>query len=152
MILVFTPLYFDSEHIYCARELKAMRDLEEQRLELLDDKGKGLIIPIVLRGEEKFPRLLKTDRLYYDFTNVALNTPLLRVKLSEEIKTIAAYIVDRCERLDRVAGHLTTNCEAFALPGEEDVHAFVETVLGSRITDVAVPFPSAFRSAGALPS
>src|SRR5215813_7841987 len=52
MIFVYTPLYFDSEHIYCAQEFKAMQDLEQQRLESLKAKENGLIIPIILRGEK----------------------------------------------------------------------------------------------------
>src|SRR5688572_26629049 len=47
MILFYTPLYFDSEHLYCARELKAMQYLEERRLKLLKEKGNGLIIPVI---------------------------------------------------------------------------------------------------------
>src|SRR5688500_16106433 len=42
MIMLYTPLYFDEEHVYCARELKAMQDLEEERLRTLQDKSFGL--------------------------------------------------------------------------------------------------------------
>src|SRR5688572_5088633 len=91
MILFYTPLYFATEHIYCARELKAMEDLEQKRMGMLKDKGKGLIIPIVLRGEKKFPQTLKSKRLYYDFTAIEFNNPtdILKVKYAKEIKEIA---------------------------------------------------------------
>ena len=60
MILIYTPLYFDTEHIYCARELKAMQESGSTApLRLIGDKGKGLIIPIVLRGEKTLPKGLK---------------------------------------------------------------------------------------------
>ncbi len=64
MLLIYTPLYFDTEHTYCARELTAMQQLEEKRLSLLRDKGKGLIIPVIIRGEKRFPKALSENRLY----------------------------------------------------------------------------------------
>src|ERR1700743_854624 len=70
MILLYTPLYFDCDHTYCAREFKAMQDLETKRMAVLADKGKGLIIPIVLRGEKRFPKALSEKRLYYKFTDI----------------------------------------------------------------------------------
>src|SRR2546426_8403805 len=51
MITIYTPLYFDREHTYCAREFKAMEDLETERTRILKNKmdpARGLIIPIVL--------------------------------------------------------------------------------------------------------
>jgi len=59
MIMLYTPLYFDTEHTYCAQELKAMQDLEEERLKFLNDKSAGLIIPVILRGEKRFPEATK---------------------------------------------------------------------------------------------
>jgi hypothetical protein len=142
MILFYTPLYFDTDHIYCARELKAMQDLEEKRLNLLKDKGKGLIIPIILRGEKKFPEQLSKKRLYYNFTAIEFNNPtdIIRVKYSKEIKEIAEYIIDRCDQLEQVSGGLSHNCETFRLPNSDEAKEFVETVLGKKIVDVPVPF------------
>jgi hypothetical protein len=142
MILLYTPLYFDTEHTYCARELKAMQDLESQRLKSLKDKGKGLIIPIVLRGEKRFPKVLSESRVYYRFTDIEFNDPKLKIseKYAKELKEIAEYIFDRCEQLDQVAGKSSHDCESFCLPSPEDAKRFVETVLGKTITDVAVPF------------
>lgn len=142
MILIYTPLYFDAEHTYCARELKAMQDLEEQRLKLLKDRGKGLIIPIILRGEKRFPKALSEKRLYYKFTDIEFNNPTekIRVKFAKEIKEIAEYIIDRCELLDEVANKIPHDCDKFDLPSPDDAKKFVEEVLGKRIIDVAVPF------------
>jgi hypothetical protein len=142
MILLYTPLYFDTEHTYCARELKAMQDLEEQRLQLLKDKGKGLIIPIILRGEKRFPTALSEKRLYYKFTDIEFNNPTerIRVKYSKELREIAEYIIDRCELLEEVASKFPTDCENYCLPSPHEAKKFVETVLGKKITDVAVPF------------
>ncbi len=75
LIVVFTPTYFSDTYSYCAREYKGMEILEAQRLELLGasaDKEHGLIIPIVLRGEENMPSEVRDRRQYHDFTKFAL--------------------------------------------------------------------------------
>src|SRR5215213_3124959 len=38
MILFYTPLYFQQKHLYCARELKAMHDLEQKRFRKLGSR------------------------------------------------------------------------------------------------------------------
>jgi hypothetical protein len=142
MILLYTPLYFDSEHTYCARELKAMQDLEEQRLSHLADKGKGLIIPVILRGPSRFPATLREKRLYYDFNSIQFSDPKskIRGKVAKEIREIAEYIIDRCLQLDAVADKMPHDCDNFLLPTHEEAKRFVQTVLGQDISDVAVPF------------
>jgi hypothetical protein len=142
MILLYTPLYFDAEHNYCARELKAMQDLEERRMATCKDKGKGLIIPVVLRGEKRFPAALSNQRLYYKFTDIEFNNPedVIRVKYATELREIAEYIVDRCELLDEMAAKDPHDCEQYCLPSSDEARKFVETVLGKKIADVVVPF------------
>lgn len=142
MIVIYTPLYFDTEHTYCARELKAMQDLEEQRMKLLKDKGKGLIIPVILRGANRFPTALSQKRLYYKFTDIQFNNPKdkIHVKYAKEIMEIAEYIIDRCARLDEVADEFPHDCDQFCLPSHDEARKFVETVLGQKITEVPVPF------------
>jgi|SRR5215213_7228254 len=141
MILIYTPLYFDTDHTYCARELKAMQDLEEKRLCLLRDKGKGLIIPIILRGEKRFPEALKEKRLYYRFTDIEFNNPeKIRVKYAKEIKEIADYIMDVCEMLDEAAGKTPHDCAKYCLPSLDDAKRFIEVVLKRKIAEVVVPF------------
>lgn len=141
MILIYTPLYFDAEHTYCARELTAMHQLEEQRMKLLGDPGNGLIIPIILRGKKEFPKVLQ-DRGFHDFTDILLSNPddKIRVKHAEKIKKIAEYVIERCNHLEKVAPHLTQDCQEFRLPSSEDAKKFVEQVLEHEISDVAVPF------------
>jgi hypothetical protein len=142
MILVYTPLYFATEHVYCARELKAMQDLEERRLKLVENK-KGLIIPIIVRGKENFPQVLN-KRKVYDFTSIEFNDPgdVFRAKFASEIKAIAQYIVDRCHQLDKISSQLSHNCEAFRLPDADEARQFVETVLRKEIVDNPVLFPT----------
>jgi hypothetical protein len=142
MILLYTPLYFDTEHTYCARELKAMQGLEEERLQLLKDKGKGLIVPVILRGRSRFPKTLSEKRLCYEFTDIEFNNPAekIRVKYAKQIKEIAEYIAERCELLDEIAAQLPHDCDKYSLPSLSDAKEFVETVLKKNITEVAVQF------------
>jgi hypothetical protein len=140
MILIYTPLYLDAEHMYCARELKAMQDLEQERLKLLTDKSKGLIIPIILRGEKRFPDVLRRERLYYNFTDIEFNNPMdvIRVKYAKQIKEVAEYIVHRCEVLDQVFPGVSHNCDGYTLPSGEAAKRYVESVLGTPVREVAV--------------
>ena len=58
MVMIYTPTYFDKDRTYCAREYKAMENLETQRLEMLGYQRNfqhGLIIPVVYRGVDIFP-------------------------------------------------------------------------------------------------
>jgi len=142
MIMLYTPLYFDTEHAYCARELKAMQDLEEERLKFLKDKSNGLIISVILRGEKMFPEVMKRGK-FYDFTKFFFNSPSekLREKYAAQINEIAGYIIERCYSLESVAQQLSHDCDKYCLPTLEVTRSFVEDVLGKRITDVADSFP-----------
>jgi hypothetical protein len=141
MILLYTPLYFDTEHTYCAQELKAMHDLECKRLAFLREKGRGLIIPVVLRGEKKIPPML-SKRVYYNFTNIEFNNPndIIHVKYSKQLRQIADYLAEQSEILDKVIDEIPHDCETFRLPSSEEAQEFVETVLEGKISKIAVPF------------
>lgn len=142
MIMLYTPLYFDTEHAYCARELKAMQDLEGERLKLLKDKSFGLIIPVILRGEKRFPEAMKKG-LFYDFTQFLFNSPSdkIREKYAAQIKEIAAYILDRCYSLESETKDSPHDCDTYPLPSLESARTFVETVLGKKIVEVVDSFP-----------
>ena len=108
MIVVFTPAYFDALQTYCAREYKAMERLEQERLRLLGsaaDRRRGLIIPIIFRGEERFPQEIKERRQFHNFDSFLLSDVEMKKnpKYDRTIKAIAAYIADRCHRLKTVA-------------------------------------------------
>lgn len=141
MIFLYTPLYFDTEHTYCARELKAMELIEKQRMDLLKDKSNGLIIPIILRGPKRFPEAIKKRRIYYDFNDIEYNDPNVTIstKFPKEIKKIAEYIIDRCYDLKAIENH-QHNCDAYPMPSEQEAIEFVETVLGEKIVDAPVNF------------
>src|SRR6476620_8409064 len=143
MIMIYTPLYFDTEHTYCAQELKAMQDLEEERKKHLTDSSKGLIIPVILRGEKKFPEAMK-KRKFYDFTNYLFNgsSKKLRQAYAAQIREIANDIIDCCDSLENASGPLSHDCEKYGLPSSDDAKQFVESVLKKEIKEVVDSFPT----------
>jgi len=149
MIMLYTPLYFDEEHVYCARELKAMQDLEEERLRTLQDKSFGLIIPVILRGEKRFPEIMKKGK-FYDFTKFLFNSPSekIREKYAAQIAEIANYIIERCDALEAAEKDPTHNCDKYPLPSIESAREFVEKVLGKKIVEVVDAFPGRKVEAG----
>ena len=142
MIMLYTPLYFDEEHTYCARELKAMQDLEKERMKFLADKTSSLIIPVILRGEKRFPDAMK-QTLYYDFTQIFFNSRSINVrqKYAKELRKIADYIKERLDSLDAVGGALKHDCDNHCLPTIEVARSFVKDVLGKSIVTVSDSFP-----------
>jgi RHS repeat-associated protein len=59
----------------CAREYKAMVELEQRRLRSIGqglDRTHGLIIPVIFRGEKTLPAEIKDQRLCYDFADPRL--------------------------------------------------------------------------------
>jgi TIR domain len=104
-IVVYQPDYFDVLHPYCAREYRAMRSLEIERLALLRDSGDGqhgLIIPVVLRGVERIPAELKGLRQHEDFSRFMLMDVELNKhpEYAPRIRRIAEYIDARCNALE----------------------------------------------------
>jgi hypothetical protein len=140
MLMFYTPLYFDLEHLYCAQELQAMMDLETKRLQSLQEKDNSLIIPIILRGEQKFP--LNKNKLYYKFTDIDFNNPVEQIptKYAKEIRLIAEYIIERFDELAQVVDAPLDDCNTYSLPSEDEAKAFVESVTKKKMTSVEVPF------------
>jgi len=143
MIALYTPLYFDAEHTYCAREFRAMELLEQERMVYLVEKGHGLIITVILRGAKRFPKVLESSRKYYKFDDIELNDPVdkIQVRYAQEIKEIAEYIIDRCESLDEVEAEIKHDCDGFCLPSEEEARTYIKTVLKKKIQPTPDPYP-----------
>jgi hypothetical protein len=147
MIMIFTPTYFDKLFPYCAREYKAMEKLEEQRLKLMEERFKlvgksigknyGLIIPIVFRGEEYLPPVIKRRRQYYSFDDFLLCDVEMGMHpgYAPKIKQIAKYIADRCVEFE-VLSEVLGECDNFTLPGEEEIVKWLDT-----FWDAKIPFP-----------
>jgi len=141
LIVIFTETYFNMNHTYCAREYKAMENLEEERLRLLSDpdsKKYGLIIPIVFRSENCLPQEIKNRRQYEKFDSFLLSDdemgkhPLFAPKIRE----IAEYIADRCRSFESLSEDPCINCSGFILPTDDDIQEFLKNV-----TQYRQPFP-----------
>src|SRR5216117_660222 len=100
MILIYQPNYFDQAHPYCAREYRAMCELERERLALLPpmEQTHGLIIPCVLRGEDAIPQELASTRHYEDFSKFMLVDAEMSTHplYAQNIRRLAHYIDQRC--------------------------------------------------------
>jgi hypothetical protein len=151
MVMVYTPTYFHQEHIYCAREYRAMEVLERQRLDRLGvsvDRNHGLIIPVVLRGAKHLPEEIKTLRQYYDFQNFQLGGRRLsrHSRFAPAIREIAGYICDRYQELLSLPEEVFAGCDQFCLPTEAEIRPFLDIASGFRI-----PFPGRGESLWAPP-
>lgn len=130
LIVLYTPAYLSRDRTYCARELCAMKQLENRRLQMVGaaEKSKGLIIPIAIRGKEAMPDELK-KRAYHDFEEFDLTHPKLNKhkKYTPKIREIAEYISDRYKCFKNLGVDLCTNCADFELPdaGSEEVQMLI---------------------------
>jgi hypothetical protein len=141
MIVVYTPTYFSPAHLYCTREYLAMEKLEKARLARVSDlhgHDKGLIIPIILRGETSLPATIRAHRHYYTFERFSLAGRVLARNRQFEgsIRQIASVIHERMQMLAPLADELTCDCESFTLPTQEEARHWLENVIPSTI-----PFP-----------
>jgi hypothetical protein len=136
MIVVYTPTYFSWAHTYCAREYRAMEKLEEVRLSRLkDQRGReaGLIIPIILRGQESLPAIIRSKRHWYTFERFALSTREIarNRQFEDRVREIASVIYARKSTLAPLADELTCDCHSFAFPSEEEVRPWLEKMIPS---------------------
>lgn len=133
MIVLFNPSYFDLTHTYCAREYRGMVALEARRLARLmgsQDATKGLIIPVVISGEEDLPAELKANRYYVSLEKEVLIASDLK-KRRESIKKIAGIareIYLRCRTLERIDG-ICGDCGTFQFPTDEEIKTWLENVV-----------------------
>jgi hypothetical protein len=127
MVMVYTFRYFDKNDPLCAREYRAMEILEEARLaelKLSQSKECSLIIPIVLRGKDKFPDQINIKRPVYDFTKYFILSKSERRKrhaYRQDIVNIANYIVTHCMKMEQHMANPCGNCNDFKLPRVNDV-------------------------------
>ncbi len=137
LIVVYTPTYFSSKNTFCAREFKAMEELEHQRFTkvgLVNNTKHGLIIPIVYRGDKKFPEDIKNKRLYHSFEEFQISgdATLDNPEYARKIKEIAEYIDERCDEVIAHEDELCNPCSTFELPKEEDILDWLSDMLPPR--------------------
>ena len=117
MILVFTPNYFSEKNTRCAKEYKAMENLEESRLKDFEIQysDHGLIIPVVFRGWSYLPDELK-KRHPYNFEDCLISNNSFKDQqfAISQIKQIAKYILNFYEKLS------IEDCKKFSLIDEDD--------------------------------
>jgi hypothetical protein len=150
MVVLYTPIYFDTEFTYCAREYMAMEALERNRLKLLGNlsvQEHGLIIPVVCRGRNLLPDVIKTRRNFFDFEQYYLGGTTLphRGKCLTDVQEIARYIRARYEELTSLPVDITGDCGSFQLPGDAEVRRWVQSFRGLR--SLGAPFPGRLRLA-----
>jgi len=144
MIVLYTPIYFDTDFTYCAREYLAMEALEKQRLSLLGNlsvQEHGLIIPVVCRGRDLLPDIIKRRRNFFDFEKYYVTGPRLpsRGPCVTDIQAIARYIRARYEELSSLPDDPTSNCTGFRLPSDTEVRTWIESIRAVRA--LRMPFP-----------
>jgi hypothetical protein len=129
MVVLYWPTYFSREHTFCAREFKAMEELEKKRLQLLQneaEKQNGLIVIIALRDFELIPASIKERRFCRDFEAYTLKPNMRRdPRFQTDVIEISKYIADRVRAFQALVTDPFTECDQFRLPGEEDILPWV---------------------------
>jgi hypothetical protein len=146
MIAFYTPTYFQLDSMYCAREFKAMEELETRRLNALGAAGRipGLIIPVIFRGWEVFPQQIKDTRQCYDFEKYNFSS---RRRLSQqadaraEIRQIAQLVFNRGRALAAAGVSVGAGCSNFDFPTEEDTRPWLTTLIGGRPQPAGTDYP-----------
>lgn len=132
MLVVYTPTYFSLNHVYCAREYRAMEKLEAMRLARLQAQRQceGLIIPVILRGAEYLPPAIRDRRQYYSFERFSLRSRKIArdAQFEQYVREIAKSIHTRKIVLAPLADEFTCDCHNFAFPTEEEVRPWVADI------------------------
>lgn len=135
MVVLFWPTYFSEQHTFCAREFKAMEQLEQERLRALEDQAErqnGLIVVIALRDFRLIPAEIRQNRLCKDFESYTLKPNMRRDPgFQQDVLEISRYIADRVRLFERLR-YQSRDCAEFRLPAEQDVLPWIR--------EVAAPF------------
>jgi hypothetical protein len=120
MISLYVPYYFDTNQTYCAREYQAMVRLEKQRLLAMpkDAQGKGLIIPIVIRGTppDEITKERQTETL-----ELLAPGDLRKTESRQALDRIAKNIFYRHEAFRMYGTDPCGSCEDFDFPNDGEV-------------------------------
>lgn len=134
MVLVFSPLYFDVRHPYCALEYRAMLELEQKRLRQAVGLSKeGLIFPVVFRGLDDLPGEIKGHRNYETFAHIATESQFRRRDCQERLQALAEEIWKRYRDLINARVFLQDDCQQFRFPDEAQVLTWLEGVAPLRV-------------------
>jgi hypothetical protein len=130
MVLLFTPEYFDLEYPYCAREYAGMRRIEDARRDAMPIalRNKGLVIPVVVRGEKHVPDELK-PRLCASLDDVLLIASDVRKKaVVKRVRDVAEAVFERVTAMRQAGASLTRDCGQFRFPTMQEIDPWLRTV------------------------
>jgi hypothetical protein len=129
MVLVYSPLYFDNNHPYCALEYLAMLDLEKRRLGTIanDLRNKGLIFPVVIRGLEDLPDEIKGQRQFEKFDHIVHESQFEELECLKCLKALAEEIWKRYRELHN-SNVFPSDCSKFSFPDKSSIADWLYTV------------------------
>jgi hypothetical protein len=133
MVMLFNRSYFDLHHHFCAREYKAMVQLEKQRLGSgrADLRRKGLILTVAFRDPDSLPDEIKNHRHYVDVSQLALAPRFLEERRwLKKIDEIAAVVADRYAASQQ-SGSMSANCSGFVLPAIGSIEDWLRTTVAA---------------------
>jgi hypothetical protein len=129
MVVVYGPDYFSRDNPWCAREFKAMLDLEQARLQRLaaEQRLNGFLVIIVFRGPDSLPKAFLTNRVVSRFDKYALFQPEItkHPDLYPEVMKIAAFVAERFNTL-RALGDPCADCPAYQMPSVDEALAWLD--------------------------
>jgi TIR domain len=133
LIVVFTPRYEESS--YCADELLAMEQIEEERKHILGsqyDETRRMIIPVILRGDnDSLPLKLKGIQSH-SFIKFQMAGRLMKKnsKFIEKIDDIVQHIYGYYRDLKNLEKNgIVQNCDSFALPSKPTTEHIVKSTV-----------------------
>jgi hypothetical protein len=142
MVVLFWPGYFSEEHTFCAREFRAMEELEAQRLALLpgEERQQGLIVILALRDFGLIPADIRTERLCKDFEAHTLKRNMRNdPAFQRDIFEVGTYIAGRVRAFQRLTVDVSGQCVGYRLPPEQVILPWVRQIEHPRIPFVNRP-------------
>lgn len=132
LIVIYTPSYFSHNHLYCTREYMGIKSLEGVRRQLISDDPahRGLIIPVVLRGLQFMPSVVKENRNYYDFQSYTTAGKKItkHPKLVGAVRQISEYIFSCYKIFNYLRDDPCSNCRGYNLPTDDEARNWLDRV------------------------
>jgi TIR domain len=121
MIVVYVPKY--ERHEYCRREYRAMEILEQRRVELCGQArlgNRGMIIPIILRGDGDLPDKIRDHAHFCNFTKYSTASQNIRSnpECVEQLERVALNIYEIYQAFEGIDA--CGDCAEFALPSSAE--------------------------------
>ena len=121
MVVVYVPKY--ERHEYCRREYRAMELLEQQRAAICGRErlgNRGMIIPIILRGDGDLPDRIKKHVHYCNFTKYTTASQNIRnnVDCVAQLEAVAQNVYELYQAFEGL--EVCNDCNTFALPSPAD--------------------------------